>query len=97
MFANTRNKIYSFYKNFETLSLIFVLFKHYLSLGIYIIIAMLQRDLNSTKPVFKAIFWSILNIKKLLNKRNENKFRGTEKILPKKRFSYLYYLNPNKL
>lgn len=96
IFTNIRNKIFSIYKNFYLLDLISVLSRAYLTFFCLIVIFLYRKDLYNAKIYSKVIIWSILNIKKLITKRYENKFKGSEKILPSKNISILYFFYPHK-
>ncbi len=96
LFSNTKNKFFSFIKNFDFPSVLWVLIKHFVSLHFYIIMLLINGKFKESGTIYKAIFWNIKNLSFILKKRNENKFKGNEKILPKKTFSYLFFFKPDK-
>jgi GT2 family glycosyltransferase len=96
LFSNTKNKFFSFLKNFEFPEVLWVILKHFVSLHFYIIILLINRKFKEAGTIYKAVFWNIKNLNFILKKRNENKFKGNQRILPKKDFSYLFYFKPEK-
>jgi GT2 family glycosyltransferase len=96
LFSNTKNKFFSILKNFSFPDVILVLIKHFAALHFYIIILLLNRKFKEAGTIYKAIYWNIKNLPLILKKRNENKFKGNQKILPRKNFSYLFFLKPDK-
>lgn len=96
LFSNTKNKIFSFILNFKFPSLIWVLTKHLAVLNFLVLVYLSRLQIKEAITVYKAIFWNIINIRKILKLRNKNIYKGTESILPSKKFNPLFYFYPDK-
>jgi GT2 family glycosyltransferase len=109
-FSNEKNRILSFILNFKFPDVIFVLFKHLIIIFGFIILHhynkfkdfLLKKErplignADVVKMTLKSIYWNIKNIKRTLEKRKRNLYKGSERDLPTKKVTLLQMMNPGK-
>jgi len=92
LFTNTKNKLYSFSKNFEFPDVIIVIFKHLIMLNIYCIILFSKGHFSKIFTILKAILYFFYRLPSYLINRKKNKYKGKESILPTKKKFILHFV-----